>query len=491
MKYNYLGQKGYSIYKSNLNIKEQNYIRKELTFKPYIPKSPVEPESFSVYLESPDKLYVPRYFGINNFGIPDINKIGKGIDVSFNFSGNPYDYQLKIVNIYIEYINKQLLGGGGLIDLPCGKGKTFIGLMIASIINKKTLIIVHKEFLMNQWIERIQQYIPNAKIGKIKGQIIDIEDKDIVIGMLQSLSMKEYPYEIFRDFGFLIVDECHHISAEVFVKALNKIVIYNTLGLSATMNRKDGLTKVFKLFLGDIIYKEKRDNNDEVLVKILEFKINDEEYNEVEYDFRGNIKYSTMISKITKFNYRTEFIINVIKKELNNDSKKQILLLSQTKNLLIYIYKAINFNNITSVGYYIGGMKQKDLDESSKKTLILATYQMAAEALDIKSLNTLILATPKTDIIQAVGRILRIKHEQPLVIDILDEHDVFVRQYKKREKFYIQNKYKIIKSNNIDYFNDIYKDIYIPDINESKKNENIQENKKENKKKCLININYE
>ena len=486
MKEKYLGQKGYSIYKSSISIKEQNFIRSELTFKPYIPKSPVEPESFPVYLESPDKLYVPRYFGINNFGIPDNIKIGKGIDTQLNFVGTPYDYQSKIANIFISYINKQTCGGGGLIDLPCGKGKTFIALLIASIINKKTLIIVHKEFLMNQWKERINQYIPNAKIGTIQGQILDIENKDIVIGMLQSLSMKEYPYEIFRDFGFLIVDECHHISAEVFVKALHKTVIYNTLGLSATMNRKDGLTKVFKLFLGDIIYKEKRDNNDDVLVKALKFKTDDEEYNSIEYDFRGNIKYTTMISKITKFNYRTEYIINIIKREIENDNKKQILLLSQTKNLLVYIHKAINHRNITDVGFYIGGMKPKDLDESSRKTLILATYQMAAEALDIKSLNTLILATPKTDIVQAVGRILRMKHQNPLVIDIVDEHDVFMRQYKKREKFYIQNKYKIIESDNINYFQDKYTDIYNPVIQTDKTDKTDKEKKTKNK--CLISI---
>ena len=69
--------------------------------------------------------------------------------------------------------------------------------------------------------------------------------------MLQSLSMKEYPEDQFSSFGLTLVDEVHHISAEVFVRALQNIVTMYTLGLSATMNRKDGLSKVFKLFLGD------------------------------------------------------------------------------------------------------------------------------------------------------------------------------------------------------------------------------------------------
>ena len=60
-------------------------------------------------------------------------------------------------------------------------------------IKKKAIIFVQKTFLKNQWIERIQQFLPTARVGTIQGPIIDIEDKDIVIAMIQSISMKEYP----------------------------------------------------------------------------------------------------------------------------------------------------------------------------------------------------------------------------------------------------------------------------------------------------------
>jgi hypothetical protein len=76
---------------------------------------------------------------------------------------------------------------------------------------------------------------------------------------------------------------------------------------------------------------------------------------------------------------------------------------------------------------------------------------MAAEALDIKTLTTLIMATPKTDIEQAVGRILRAKHTQPIVVDIVDNHDIFQNQYRKRKVFYVKNNYKIIKINSTTY----------------------------------------
>ena len=202
----YFGQKGYSIYKKSLNVKEQIFIREELTVKPYIPKSPVQPSPFPVYLESTKKFYIPRVFGINTFGIPNENKINKGDSINIKFNGELREPQQNVIDKYIEATKNN--GYGGLLDLYTGFGKTVLGLKIISELKLKTLIIVHKGFLVDQWIERIQQFLPDARIGKIQGQIIDIEKKDIVLGMLQSLSMKEYPEDQFNSFGLTIVDEC-------------------------------------------------------------------------------------------------------------------------------------------------------------------------------------------------------------------------------------------------------------------------------------------
>ena len=152
-----------------------------------------------------------------------------------------------------------------------------------------------------------------------------------------------------------------------------------------------------------------------------------------------------------------------------------------TKSLLTYMFKAIEYRNIASVGYYIGGMKEKDLKQSENKTIILATFQMAEEGLDIKTLSTLFLASPKTDIVQAVGRILRIKHEQPLIIDLIDSHDIFQNQFNKRRAYYIKNKYKIQTTDNLNYFNNNFNIDFNP----------LEQSEKSCKKehKCLINLN--
>ena len=461
----YLGAKGYTIYKECLDIKEQRVIRDELNVRPFIPKSPIQQPSYPVFRESANKFYLPRYYGIKNYGEPEEMLIPPGDDIQVAFQGDLRDYQLHIVDVYKKEAGTSGAGtsgagtsgagtsgagtgGGGLLEIPCGRGKTVIALKIISEMKKKTLVIVHKGFLLNQWIERIEQFLPSAKVGRIQGQILDIEGKDIVIGMLQSLSMKEYPDTMFHSFGLIIVDECHHISSEVFCRSLQKIITRYTLGLSATMNRKDGLTKVFKMFLGEIVYSEERESTDQVLVKAIQYQVDAPEFNAMCYDYRGSPAYSTMISKLCEYRPRSDFILQVLEKELaigkETQLAMQVMILAHNKNVLTYLHDAIKKRGLYTVGYYVGGMKEPALKQTETCQVIIATYSMAAEALDIKTLTTLILATPKTDIVQAVGRILRVKHERPLVIDIIDSHDVFLSQWQKRRKYYTSNNYKIM-----------------------------------------------
>ena len=454
----YLGNKGYTLYKICLTPKIIDFIKNELTVKPFTQNSYTEAKSFPVYQESEKKIYVPRCWGINMFGYPKLLKITFGEPINLLFTGQLRDYQTKVLNEYLKAIdfgtpdNINKGNGTALIELWTGAGKTVLGLKVIEVLKKKTIIFVHKTFLKNQWVERIEEYLPGARIGTIQGQTIDIENKDIVIAMIQSVSMKDYHESLFDSFGLSLYDECHHMSSEVFCNCLKKCNTLYGLGLSATMERKDGLTNVFKMYLGDICYKHsKNSSQDNVLVKAIDFIVEDNEYNEVECDFRGQIKYSTMISKISNFNLRSDFIVHILESEMFINPYQQFIVLAHTKNLLNYLYKALCYKNFASVGYYIGGMKEEELKKSESKKIILATFSMAAEALDIKSLTSLFLASPKSDIVQAVGRILREKHSNPLIIDLIDNHDVFLNQFAKRRAFYNEKNYKIIRTNQEKY----------------------------------------
>ena len=474
----YLGQKGYTIAKNDISIEKQKQIRTDLTIKPFTVGSIGDnKETFPAYRESGNKFYLPHYYGVEHFGPPSQVKINEGTDIDLEFQGQLRDYQEPVVNTYLTHINKSGYGGG-LLELPCAFGKTILSINIISKLKKKTFIIVHKEFLMNQWIERIQQFLPKARIGKIQASIIDIDDKDIVIGMLQSLSMKEYPASIFDSFGLTIIDEVHHISSQTFSNALFKVVTKYMLGLSATMERKDGTTHVFKMFLGDVVFKGKRDEKFDVVVRAIEYQVDDEEFNETKLDFRGKPAYSTMISKLCEYNRRSEFILKVLSDML--EENQQVMILAHNKNLLKYLHDAIKHRNIATVGYYVGGMKESALKETESKQIVIATYSMASEALDIKSLTTLIMATPKTDIEQSVGRILRERHSNPIVVDIVDSHDLFKNQWRKRKTFYKRENYKIIYTTSKEYICNTSKwtIIFNPYFKECKTKTNTTKSKK-------------
>ena len=446
----YLGPRGYTVPKENLDEDERKYIRTELTIRPYIPKAPVQPAAYPIYRESPLKMYVPRYFGIGAYGPPDSIKIGAGDPISpeVTFQGDMRDYQKDIVRKYLNHVGA---AGGGLLDVDPGKGKTVMALYILAQLRRKTLVVVHKSFLMNQWIERIEQFLPGARVGRIQGQVVDIDDKDIVLGMLQSLSMKEYPADMFDSFGLTVFDEVHHMGAEVFCQCMMKVTTLYTLGLSGTMQRKDGLTKVFKMFLGDVVHKEKAASEHRVIVKAINYCVDDAAFNETEYDYRGNPKFSTMISRVCDYAHRSEFILRVLQKELDENPEQQVMILGHNKSLLTYLHKAIEHRGIASVGYYVGGMKEADLKASESRKVIIATYAMASEGLDIKTLTTLIMASPKTDVCQSVGRILRVKHGRPLVIDIVDQQDIFRNQWHKRRAYYVKQNYDILMTDSTTY----------------------------------------
>lgn len=499
----YLGKKGYTIPKLYLHNNDYEFLKKDLLMIPFTigPSfGKTDDTSFPVYRENVAKIYIPRFYGIKRYGLPNVSELSDGEDIDISFVKELRDYQTNVVNIYLKYVKTQIsvnsdkYGYGGILELPCGYGKTVLSLKIIAELKKKTLILVHKEFLMNQWIERINEFIPNARVGKIQGPIYEVEGKDIVIGMIQTLHSRDFPVEAFSPFGLTIIDEVHRIGSEEFSKTLFKTVTPYMLGISATVERKDKLTKILYMFIGEKIYSVDRTDDDPVNIRCIEFKTNDSVFNETEYDFRGSPKYSTMISKLCEYGPRSDFIVTIISDLLKENDNKQIMILAHNRALLTYLYDAIHHrisDDENIVGYYVGGMKERDLKISESKKIVLATYAMAAEALDIKTLSTLVMASPKTDIEQSVGRILRTRGQNPIVVDIVDSHEYLKGQWTKRKAFYKKCNYKILsipstKYNGfmIDWMNDkTWKTEYDP-----KKN---TETSLLGKKKCLINISNE
>jgi superfamily II DNA or RNA helicase len=335
---------------------------------------------------------------------------------------------------------------GGILNLLPGFGKTILAIHIICELKKKTLIIVHKEFLLDQWKERINQFTPNARIGYIQGSTLDYKNKDIVIGMLQSLSMKDYEDHIFKDFGFVIFDECHHCAPEIFSRALKKVNFQYALGLSATVKRKDGLAKVFIWSIGDIVFKTKK-NKDTVLVLLKEYYDAHPDYGREIKNYGNKLNIPQMINNICDYLPRIIFIIDTLVEVLSKEPDRKIILLSDRRNHLQAFKEELDIRGITN-GFVMGGLKPIIIEESQKQQILLGTYAFASEAFDCPGLNTLILASPKSDLIQIIGRIQRDlakdRKYTPLIIDIIDNFSLFTQQAKKRLKYYKSMNYQIL-----------------------------------------------
>ena len=441
-----LSKRGFVLSKKQLSDLQIQKLKQDLYVKPenFGTQNFTQADYFHVYRESKNHYRVPRFYGSNMF--PKFQEDFSYTSINVPFNGTLKDSLNQ--NIAVDKcVNALKLNGGGILSLPTGYGKTTCSLAVLSKLGVKTLIIVHKEFLMNQWKERISQFLPNATIGIIRQSKIETNN-DIVIAMLQTLCTKDFPNNTFDSFGLTIIDETHHICSRVFSKSMFLITTKYILGLSATPERKDRLTYVLHWFLGPICYSVHRENQANVVVNQIEYDC--ELYNSpVPVNSANKTNLPELINQIVAIEERNKCIIKIIKTCL--EEKRNIILLTERRshceNLMKMLKLEVKEN--VSMGLYMGGMKQQVLKENEACDVLFATYSLAHEGLDIPRLNTLILATPKGDVVQSCGRILRetgVKKHYPLIYDIIDNWGPCVGQSKRRKTFYNKSGFEIQNS---------------------------------------------
>jgi len=438
---------GYRLPKTD--VKNLVHLKGILNVRPYVPSVFVKPQfvqRYPVYLESAEYIYVPKHYGIETFGPPRVSyrDVPKTEDKYWNFSGSIRPAQEPVVNSFLLPTPRD-----GVISLQTGGGKTVCGLYIASQLKLPTLVLVHSGFLKDQWVERIQAFLPKARVGTIQGEILDIQDKDIVVGMLQTISMKQFPPKTFSGFGLVIVDECHHIASETFVQAIPKLTSKHMLGLSATPERKDRLMHVINWCLGPMLYQsdaaEKVDAG--VKVEVMEFETDDAEFNTVIKNQAGVMFTSLMVNKLTEYEPRNQMLIELLKDVYEEENRQTLVLtdrVEHTKKLFELLPPEIQAHT----GILARGMKPAVRTEfCESKRILISTYQLVKEGFDVASLNTLVMATPRPDIEQIVGRILRVEKAKrtvaPLIFDIVDS--TFRRQFQARLSLYKDRNYIVEK----------------------------------------------
>ena len=145
----------------------------------------------------------------------------------------------------------------GILKGVTGFGKTNTALALFHRMGRRVVVVVHKEFLMRQWVRRIQKFLPDARIGIVQEDRCEYEDKDYIITMAQSLALEDgtrYPKAFYDSVGVLAVDEVHRLGASTWAPIPALFPAFYRMGLTATPRRRDGCDKVFWWNLGRVVY---------------------------------------------------------------------------------------------------------------------------------------------------------------------------------------------------------------------------------------------
>lgn len=293
------------------------------------------------------------------------------------------------------------------------------------MVKKKTLVLVHKAFLKDQWVERVGQYLPAARVTTVQGDACDASG-DVVVAMIQTLLSRKYAFD---DVGLVIVDEVHHLGAAAFSQCMWGQCARYTLGLSATPTRKDGLTRVVGWFVGPTAFHLKRENQDTTEVRTLRYRC--AAFDEPPpTNRRGDICFPTIITRLVDNRHRLCVVARAVARLVAEG--RDVLVLSHRRQHVHDLAAAIRELGVASCGTYLGG------DKACPDTkVIVATYALTSEGFDLPRLNALVLATPASDVEQSCGRVMRGSATRGAVItDIVDEWGVCYSQYAKRRAFY-------------------------------------------------------
>jgi superfamily II DNA or RNA helicase len=332
-------------------------------------------------------------------------------------------------NEAIEQIEKKEFS---ICVAPPGFGKTLIGAKMIELRKSNTLVIVNKNMLLDQWIQRFVDYFKMDKkdigyLGKGKNKLNNRLD----IATMQSLKNN---MEIIKNYSFVIVDECHHIPALTFENIIKQFYGKYILGLSATPKRKDGMDPILFQQLGNIAYEAKRKKSGRHITKVVKTEFVSEVDN-----------FGELVGEIIADPMRNKLIIDQIQKYKN---RKKLLLSDRIEHIenLELLLDEINIEYVTIHGSMSKKMKENNLQKIEDAKLVLATTSYFGEGIDFPHLDTIIFATPISysgRLVQYLGRIGR-GGSDCLAIDILDNKNNFTNSaFRKRREGYDELHYKV------------------------------------------------
>jgi superfamily II DNA or RNA helicase len=348
--------------------------------------------------------------------------------------------------------------GSFCAEAPTGSGKTVCALRMAGELGRKTLILVHLERLMDQWVKEIHDKlgVPMERIGIQQGERFDYEGKDFVVGMLQSLNRREYPDAFYDAFGTVIFDEVHKVGTQFFAPTCPMFPAKYKIGLTATMQRKDGGEKVFFWHLGGVQVRSG--------AEALPMRVQVLHYQNMQY--RNPMKHSgshTSTVMALRLDRNRNYMISKMIKRFWDHQRQALIVSESVEHLQTLMKMSMDLGvPLEAMGQYTGerhviqpnGKKRKVKQRAEalsyvkeNSPLIFATYGMIVEGIDIPRLDAGMDVTPRASATQLVGRIRRpmADKKHAVWVTICDDDCALARRYyKARVKDYLASNAEVV-----------------------------------------------
>jgi superfamily II DNA or RNA helicase len=418
----------------------------DLIFRVYDPIQSVE-NQIHTHEEDEEYFSVPRYYScrITDSELwPRSNERVIGAKVSYRFTGQ---LKAEAKRNQVEAVRALSAAEGGILAAATGKGKTIMALASLAKVGHRALIIVPTDFLLGQWVEAIQQFtdLTPEKIGIVRGP--DCQwNRPILVGTIQSLSQeKDYPPQLYATVGVVISDEVHRLGAPTWIQAIKKFPAMRRWGLSATVERPDGMHRAFKLHMGPIVYQML-----ELTIKPIVYVVHTGIfYDTKRYTFRGKTNFGRLYTLLSLDKVRNKMIAQELAKAYRSGRKAIALserLLQMEIVAAMLEAEGVPRSQIGVINSKVKAAVRSQLLKESK--VILAVKSIAGMGLDQPDLDTLCWLTPSQQVDQNIGRIVRENDQitKPrLLIDLVDEIPALRSMAKKRVQRYEEQGFEVHK----------------------------------------------
>lgn len=403
-----------------------------------------------------------HYSGKLSDKIVDLRQTGEAIN--FNFTSEFWGGQKNLIDDFKKYYEHGRTGF--IVQAKTGSGKTVCAIALLSLIGRRALVVVPRSNLVSQWVERILEHsdLKRNEIGIVEGSKNSWIDKKIVIGLVHSLVLNRMGKGFKNNFGVVVFDEVHSsVPPETFSPVTTLCSAKIRIAMSATLDRKDGLDKIFREHIGETYITTEVQKRMKATVIWCNFNPSS---GYIPTGMQKLNRRGMLISRLAKNISRNMLIVTYITLMLK--SNRRVLILSDRTWQLVILRKLLYAKmpelDQRDVGFFVNTLsfiddktgkvskKKKVLDKVYRDTVakqckvILASYGMFALGSDIPELSGLIYATPHSTAEQSQGRIERFLEDkkQPVVVDIIDvAYKDTLRWAASRKSWYKKNNIEI------------------------------------------------